>query len=139
MARGVFSSANYFRASTSLITATPLTMACWMNPSAITNAQWCVGVIYTGGAAAQVDGWQLSTVASTGLARASVYDGAGGSSGVNSSTGAKAGIFNHIAAVFGSSTSRYAYMNGVAGSEGTASRAPGTASDTFMIGDIRLA
>ena len=137
MARGVFSSLNYFRATTSLITATPFTLACWVNTNSVAATQWMVGVGYTSGVNTYVDGWQLG-LTNTGLVKASVYDGVSANSGSNAGA-VTANVWCHAAAMFRSTTYRLAYTNGTAGTANTASRVPANAADTFQIGAIRYA
>lgn len=134
MARGVFSTANYFVYGGGIITATPLTIAAWVNPASFPANQYIAGVVYSSAASGTAqDGWYLEINATNGVVNAIVGNG----TGINlasSASGATSGTWNHMVAKFVSSTSRYAYLNGTPGTQGTNSNTPSTAPDKTAIG-----
>jgi len=132
MARGVYSSANHFVYTGAPVTATPLTLACWVYPSAVANINTYLSLCYTGGAGAFLDGFNIRNVASSGLVRAEVGDGTNTSGG--NAGAVTTGAWNHVAGVFTSSTSRTPYLNGAVGTENTTSRTPSAAADKTVIG-----
>jgi len=133
MARGVFSTSNYFVYAGGLITAVPLTMAAWINPANKTNSNTIMGLFYTSGAAAILDGWRLSINTTTGYPNAAVGDGSSSNSAIHT-TAVTTTAWNHVAAVFGSATSRYVYLAGIASAQDTASRTPSATVDKSVIG-----
>ena len=132
MARGVFSTSNYLLYGDGIITATPLTMACWIYPTSNAAVNGILGLESTN---ASPDGfWMyINTDASV---HAATYS-AGATSTANSSGGVTLNAWNHIGAVIGSSTSRIAYRDGAAGTEVTTSRTPATAITKTTIGTLR--
>lgn len=134
MARGVFSTANYFELASGIITATPLTIAAWVKPASFPANQYIAGIFYTSaGSGTAQDGWVLEINATNGVVNAI----AGNGTGINiasSASGASSGAWSHMAAKFVSTTSRYAYLNGTPGSQNTGSNTPSTAPDKTIIG-----
>ncbi len=132
MSRGVFSTANYLLRASGLITATPLTLACWVRPTAGTPEQDLVGIYYTAGATAALDGWLIGLNTSTAIASAR----AGDNIGTSQSTGGNANqnAWNHLGGVFTSTTSRLVYLNGVAGTSNSGSRIPSNTVTKSAIG-----
>lgn len=134
MARGVFSTTNYLVLNSGIITATPLTIACWVKPSAFSANQYLAGLFYTSaGSGTALDGWTILLAQTSGNVQATCGNGVGLASGVSAS-GASSGSWNHVAAVFNSATSRYAYLNGTAGTQNTTNVAPSTAPDKTAAG-----
>ena len=137
MARGVFSTSNHFVYAGGLITATPLTIACWINPASIGATIVPMGLFYTSGANAQLDGWDIYINPTTGYPSASTGDG----TAVNNSTksvSVTVAAWNHLAAVFASATSRLIYLNGSAGTLSETSRVPSTAPNKSVVGCVYL-
>ena len=130
MARGVYSSSNHFRLATGVITSMPLTMACWINPSAFTATRFVLGLTSSNAAP---DGWGLRINQTTGVLNAVSY-AAGANSSAAGASACSAGVWNHIAGVYPSATSRFAYANGAVGSENATSRTPASAIDKTSIG-----
>ena len=58
MARGVYSTSNYFEYAGGIVTAAPLTFACWIYPTAFTVVQYLMSVSRNDGGAAP-DGFML--------------------------------------------------------------------------------
>lgn len=134
MARGVFSTANYFRITSGIITSTPLTIAAWVKPSAFSANQYIAGIVYSSAASGTAqDGWYLEINATDGKVNAIVGNG----TGINlatSGSGATSGAWNHMAAKFTSSTSRHSYLNGTKSTESTNSNTPSATPDKTAIG-----
>jgi len=134
MARGTFSTANYFRITSGIITSTPLTIAAWVKPSAFSENQYIAGIVYSSAASGKAqDGWYLEINATDGKVNAI----AGNGTGINlatSGSGATSGAWNHMAAKFTSSTSRHAYLNGTKSTESTNSNTPSATPDKTAIG-----
>lgn len=130
MARGNFSTTNYLLYGGGIITQ-PLTIAAWVNPSSITANQAITGIYYTGaGSGSVLDGWYLR-ITSAGLVDGRVGDGSG-ETPATSASAVTAGVWSHAAFKVISATSRYAYLNGVAGSQSTTSRIPTTPDKTAI-------
>lgn len=134
MARGTFSTTNYFQYNGGIITSTPLTIAAWVYPSSFPANQYLAGVFYTSaGSGTSQDGWVLELNGTNGVVNAIVGNG----TGINlasSASGCTANAWNHCVAKFVSTTSRYAYLNGTPGTQGTNSNTPSTAPDKTGIG-----
>lgn len=113
MARDI-SSGNYLIAGSAAATAVPISMACWYNIDTLgqTHLGICLGV------AASLDNqFQLTgTVSNTIIARTRTTSNADAESSANY-TSIGTGKWLHGAAVFASTTSRAAYLNG--GNKGT--------------------
>jgi hypothetical protein len=135
MARGVYSTSNYFLYTGSLVTATPVTMAAWNYVSTIGHSS-IISIGYNSGAGTTIDGWVLRNIASTGLLYAEAGTGAT-TSPASSSASVNTGAWNHEAGVFASNTSRYAYLNGVQSAQSTTSRVPSATPNFAAIG-IRI-
>lgn len=125
-----WSSSNYMLAGASPISAAPLTIACW-SKGTVSNKRNCV-YIHTDGAASGRHQFALGATSGTnGVARFVVADGSG-STALEGADNYVENEWNHLLAVASSSTSRYAYTNGVAGSEGTTSRVPSGLDEVFL-------
>lgn len=134
MARGVFSIANYLKIDSGIITATPLTIAARVYPTAVTSHQFIAGLYYTSaGIGTAHDGWAFRIAITTGNIEAICGNGVTNATAVSAS-GVTTNAWNHIVAKFVSSTSRYAYLNGVAGSQNTGNIAPSANPDKTAIG-----
>jgi hypothetical protein len=130
MARGVFSTLNYFVCGGSVVT--PCTLAGWIYSGALTQSQYSIGAYYTGGAAAALDGFTVR-LSSDGTCLARVGDGSGVSGNPTANT-MLANSWGHIGGVFASATSRYTYLNGVASAQSTINRSPSNNPNKLAIG-----
>jgi hypothetical protein len=109
----------------------PLTLAAWVIRSGFTTQRIPLGIFYTSGAGTNLDGWFLNTNTSAQVI-AQTGDGTSTSGSTTTAT-MSANVWAHIGGVFTSSTSRTAYLNGVAATVNTTSRTP-TASNKTSIG-----
>lgn len=118
MAYSGWSTSNYIESTTGVITATPLTMCCWVNTTSLAANQSPIGV-YASSTSSGTGSFRLSILttgaflASTGNASASTTTGL-----VTTNTWA------HVCGVFASSTSRAAYVNGTNKATNATSRTP---------------
>ena len=131
MARSGWLNTVYVSKPVPLVTAPPLTMACFFNPSLFSgsdNIPMCVG----GTADANMLDLQVPIAVKQAWAEsgaASTY-----SHSAETQTAMVVGTWYHIAAVFASNTSRLVYRNGVAGTLDTTSIAitPANLTQTFV-------
>jgi len=115
-------SSQRLRVDSGVVTATPLTLACWVYlPSVATNT-W--GFVQVGNDSAQPSSWSLGYNGTLGAVRAAVQQQGLGASSASSTASLSANTWQHAAAVFTSSTSRTAYANGGNGGTDTGSSAP---------------
>jgi hypothetical protein len=107
------------------VTSAPVTIAAWFKTDTVAISQWIGGLSDT----ANNNDFML-----IGLVSANLTVIAGDAGGNNSSTksGATANTWMHAAGVFASTTSRTAYLDGVAGTAETTLRTPASI-DTFAI------
>jgi Concanavalin A-like lectin/glucanases superfamily len=134
----VAASSQKLYAATAALTAAPLTLACWYRT---TTSAW-KGLIslahpsngFTGEFAVGL----TSAGAGIGATRvvAEVNGGTGGTSAVSSISYSQAGVWEHAAAVFTSSTARAAYLNGTNKGTATLSATPSGITDTWLGADI---
>ena len=94
-----------------VLSAVPITMACWAKPVSATTA-YSVMAIHNNAAL----NWFYAAFSGSGF-EAYQYDGS--VSGVATVGGASAGVWQHTCAVFASNSKRTAYLNGVAGASDT--------------------
>lgn len=120
MALSGFSSGatNFLRCSSGIITAAPLTMACWMKCSDVTTNQQLMGLYNS--ASNGLNRFEIDIIGGTG--RLVISDGT--TSTVVQKSGLVVDTWCHVAAVFTSPTSYNIYTNGLAGTAGTTSRTP---------------
>jgi Concanavalin A-like lectin/glucanases superfamily len=126
-----------FNASTP-VSGVPLSMACWFRT---TTGAW-KGLIdlanSAGGGTGEVGLGLTATGTGIGANRvvAEINGGTGGTSAVSTISHSQANVWEHAAAVFGSNTSRAAYLNG--GNKGTAtlSATPAGLNELFIGNDI---
>ncbi len=132
MARDFDGSTGYLGLTSAIITAEPLTMACWINPDNATVSVVAMSISNAAGNAR----WQLSArgAAAGDPIGATVVNAASGAGTSNTSTSYSAGAWQHIAAVFASSSSRASYLNGGGAVEDTASVTSIGALDRTSIG-----
>lgn len=98
------------------VTAAPLTLAAWFNPDALAQGD---GILTIG--ASSTEAFQLNTNTSSEVAALTIDNTAAAGTSAGTYT---TGTWHHGAAVFASTTSRTAYLNGVAGTANTTSKAP---------------
>jgi len=134
MARGVYSTSNYLLYGGGIITATPLTIACWVYPTAFTGS---VALASLSSADAAPEGWDIGLNSTSGAVYATSFDGGTGTSG--NTSGVTQNAWSHVAGVFVSATSRFAYKNGVSGAENATSSSPTNIVRTAIGGLIRSA
>jgi hypothetical protein len=117
MARAfVAASSQYLEIASAILTAPPVTLACWALPSASAFAAMCVA---NNGSTQNY----LAIYCSGGNLVARANDGGAATGSGKAFTASQ---WNHFAGVFASTTSRTSYVNGVAGStESTASTPSG--------------
>lgn len=119
MARGftIASSQELRNATLAAATAAPLTMACWFRPSDVAGGTSKILMALDDAAS---EFFALQSIATTGACRATVTGGF-----VATAPGTPSnGVWAHVAGVFVSSTSRFAYLNGAIGAEGTDASTP---------------
>jgi hypothetical protein len=118
---------DYIEAASAVLTAAPLTLACWFNSDSATANQTLISITNAGGQERFI--LQAGGAQTGDPVRAITVAGNNGSS-ADSATGYSANTWHHAAAVFASTTSRTAYIDGVGGTAETTSRTPGTLTAT---------
>lgn len=111
-----WSTSNYIESTTGVITATPLTMACWLNPSSLAALQIPLGV-FASGSTVPASSFRMQ-IQTTGAVRAVTNASSAESATISTST------WSHICGVFTSATSRSAYVNGGSKATDTTSATP---------------
>lgn len=132
MARDFDGTNQRLSSDTPALTAVPITMACWFNADDATKLQglMCLSELGTSPATGDFFGLDLRGDVAGDPVRATSYSGsAGGNDYASTSSGYSTGTWQHAAAVFATTTSRAAYLNG--GSKGT-----DTASNTPSAGAL---
>ena len=133
MARRSWSTANFFRYASGVITAAPVTIACWAKTS-ITGSAQIMGGLFTSGSAANRNNFQIRLNNTEAVVAAS--SSATGESNAATSTTITAGTWFHACGVFASATSRAAYLNGGGKVTETTSRVPSGIDRTSVgVGD----
>lgn len=120
MSRTNFSSANYLKLDSGIITATPLTIAAWIRDTT-TNMGGCIAGLTTSTATTNRHSFKL--MLNSGNVRAQTADGSGAVNAA-SSTEMVANTWHHACAVFASATSRAAYLDGAGKGTDTSSKTP---------------
>jgi hypothetical protein len=118
---------DYVEAASAVVTTAPVTLAGWFNSDSATANQTIVSITNAAGQERFV--LQAAGAVTGDPVRASTVAG-NISSFADSATGYSANTWHHAAGVFASSTSRIAYIDGVAGTTETTSRTPGTMNAT---------
>jgi hypothetical protein len=132
VARNFVRASNQALTSSSVpVTAVPLTIACW---GAAANSVFQTGVDLWDGNAGSPDRFGLFFAGNASRVIRARSDQGGTEASANSATGYTAGVWCHAAAVFASSTSRTAYLNGAAGTTNTTSNTPSGVSRTDIGG-----
>jgi hypothetical protein len=130
MARNfVRTSSQYLSNANAVVAAAPCSMACWFNTADLTNTKVWMGIE---DAALSHKFVMFSTGSDTILA------GTGGTEGFSSAGSGtfSDNIWNHACAVYASSSSRLAYLNGTPGAANTATRTPASLSQTLIGGEV---
>lgn len=129
MSRRGWSASNYLNYASGVVTATPLTMCAWAKTS-ITGADQTIVSIKNSVGTRDINIFSLRV--STGNAvNANTGDGSNNSS-ASTSTTISADTWFHACAVFASSTSRAAYLNGAGKGTNTGSRTPSGVNRTSI-------
>lgn len=128
MARTVVRNTSYLSRTTSVpLTGVPLTLVCWGKTTDTTNSQNVLSLCQTTNATNGA--FVLNFGGATAGDPIRAYAGSGGVYEVAvSGSGYSSGVWTHAAAVFASTTSRTAYINGVAGTANTVSKTPASIS-----------
>lgn len=108
MARGPYSTAQYL-SSTTVLTAVPLTIACWAQTNITGTSQHLAG-FFSSGSVASRNVFRL-LVQSTNVIAASVGDASSGAQAVSSTT-ISSGVPFHACGVWSANDARAAYLNG---------------------------
>lgn len=122
MARDFNGSTDYLYNASSPITAMPLTLACWVCPDSLTVDGYPIGIYNSG--ANGFYGINIGGAQTGDPVQAHHQTDTGGNARASTSTGYSTGVWQHVAAVFASSTSRAAYLNGT--NKGTNTTSTGT-------------
>lgn len=128
MARSGWSTSNYLRYASGLLTATPLTMACWAKTSVSAATQVLMSL--NNSASATDRNEFLLYVRSTDAVSVVTADTA--ASVASASTTITTGAWFHAAGVFASATSRAAYFNGANKGANSTSRTPSGINQTLI-------
>jgi hypothetical protein len=123
---------NNLKTDTAAATTTPLTMELWVNPSSYNGGVPLSILDHNGGSwngfylgeGNGVSNFNFTTVSNNFAS----FDSAGNVSGT------AAGTWNYVVGVTANSASRYAYVNGVQGTQGTGNVTPGTAPTGIGVG-----
>lgn len=129
MARGGFSTSNYFSDS-GLVTAVPLTIACWFRTNVTATPQHLAG-FYTSGSVASRNCFRL-ILQSTDVVAASIGDASSGAQALSSTT-FTSGTWAHAAGVWSTTSALAAYLNGGGKGTNTTSLTP-SGIDRFGVG-----
>lgn len=126
MARGTFSTSNYFSLASAILTAAPMTLACRYFLDSAPSANHALLTISVFGSTSNF--FSLGFSSSSAL-QAIANDGASSSGTIS---GIATGVWQHGAAVFETTTSRFAALNGTSGTKNTTSRTPGGVNRTYI-------
>jgi len=123
----------YLINESAVLTSTPLTMACFFNPDAITDDYGLIGI----GDASATDTWFLLAARGSvaGEPISAFTRQTGGNAIADTTTGFSAGTWQHAAAVFTSASDRAAFLNGGGKGTNTSTETP-TLLDRTTIGCI---
>lgn len=113
--------------------AYPFSLSCWVNVADTSTLRWCLTIADIN----TLNAYFALAVAVGGAAIAAVGD-AGGTSLAQTTTTLTANTWNHVLAVFSSTTSRTVYLNGAGIGTNSTSRTPTLASlDNIALGSLR--
>lgn len=115
-------SSQYLELGSAPVTAEPLTMMCWVNPSQTATS---LAVMSLGDISATTR-WQIITTAAAATYRADSRDTANTSSAAVSTVAGVVGSWSHVAARFNSASSRDIFVNGGDKVNSAVSRTVGT-------------
>lgn len=127
MALSGWSTSNYIRVGSGLVTATPLSLACWYYPTSFASAA-CVIDLHNSASAAGADSFRLQMTTS-GEVTAATNGPAGNANTTNT---ASLNTWVHMAGVFSSATSRSAFINGGDKTTNTTSATPAGINETTI-------
>lgn len=125
MARSL-SSGNNLSAAAGVVTAMPLSMACWFNPTSAATA----GILMCQDEAVSGDAYTIRKQAAGTLSCQSIAGGAAATA--TTSTSYTAGAWHHACAVFTSATSRTIYLNGGGVGTNATSKSPAAPTKTNL-------
>lgn len=131
MARNFNGSSAYLEAASAVVTAEPLTMACWFLPYDVTSSYILMSVAEF----ASFSRHQLTCSGATAgdPVRVASVNSTGATSGVAATTtGYTSGIWHHACGVFASSSSRSVYLNGASSATDTAAVTVGSLNRTAI-------
>lgn len=113
---------DYLQLASSAITAAPLSISAWVRLTAISNVTRMIVDLNASASAANLNCFQLQMNSGEQIV---ARTGAGAASSLSTTAGSlTAGVWSQAGAVFASSTSRTAYLDGVAATPQTTSRVP---------------
>lgn len=107
-------------------TVTPITMACWFNSSDITVKQTLMSL------GQDIDAVQFFQLCAQGATGGDPITAEASGGVASSASGYSANTWHHAVAVFASSTSRFAYKDGTAGTENTTNVTPTALANTTV-------
>lgn len=122
MARTFTASTTYAENSSAPVTATPITLSAWVNPTAVAAIGSPTWIFRIGNHTSYDQGFALQQAEASGFFRYRIHAGASVAEPFQS--GFTAGAWQHIAGVSTSATNHTCYRNGVAGSAVTTSVTP---------------
>lgn len=128
------STSNYLKVSTPAISTGPCTLFCWAKRDTTDDAEALITVTETGAGPGLL---KLEATVSNLLFASHAQDGGSGSSALN--TGFTSGSWHACCGVFHSTTSRYAWVDGSAGSQDTNSRTWPTGLAATLVGATETA
>jgi hypothetical protein len=126
-------SSHYLERSAALVTAVPLTMACWFNSTDVTVRQdlFCI----TNGASGS-EAFIIAADGATGGDPIKAIHAGGGAGIASSSSGFSANTWHHACGVFVTNSSRTAYIDGGSAVNETTAVSTPTGLDTTSIGRV---
>lgn len=133
MARGVYSTSNYFKYASSLIPTTPCSISAWIYPTALTIARLVAGVFYAAGTGTSITGRYLFIGSDNKIT--AYQTNAGTANGTSSVASITQNAWNHVGATFTDDTTRNSYLAGVEAT-GTGLRALTNAPTVTGIGAV---
>lgn len=106
---------DYFTTNSAVITGTPFTYAAWVNLTSVTTSQQVMTIVNN---AVETDKFQLY-ISNTGLGAFQARSVAAGTPQAVTSGALSANTWHHVGATSVSASSRYAYLDGVQGTQNT--------------------
>ena len=122
----VAASSQFLEITTGVLTAAPISMACWFQPVSGT-ANYTI--MYLGTINSTSNFFRLQQPA-TGVIRATTNDGTG--SNADTSTTTTSGAWQHVCGVFAAANSRASYLNGAGKGTNATSRTPTGINGTLI-------